>query len=52
MGTALETTEPDRLCHAWDVALLAAHGYACGQAVSAAEALPVYLRDRVATPKR
>jgi tRNA threonylcarbamoyladenosine biosynthesis protein TsaB len=51
MGPALEATDPDRLCHAWDVAVLAAAGYTSGQCVPAAEALPVYLRNRVATPK-
>jgi tRNA threonylcarbamoyladenosine biosynthesis protein TsaB len=36
--------------HAREVALLGARGLAAGQAVSAAEAIPVYLRDRVAHP--
>ncbi len=52
MGPALEATDASRLCRARDVVVLAAAGHLAGHGVSAAEALPVYLRDRVATPKR
>ena len=38
-------------CHARDVAVIAAADFAAGLAVSAAAALPVYLRDRVAWTK-
>jgi tRNA threonylcarbamoyladenosine biosynthesis protein TsaB len=35
------------LPRAWDIAVLAERGYRAGQAVSAEQALPVYLRDNV-----
>jgi tRNA threonylcarbamoyladenosine biosynthesis protein TsaB len=37
----------ERPCEAQDVAVLAADAYAAGQAVDPADAVPVYLRDRV-----
>jgi tRNA threonylcarbamoyladenosine biosynthesis protein TsaB len=40
----------ERPCEAQDVAVLAADAYAAGQAVDAADAVPVYLRDRVTGP--
>jgi tRNA threonylcarbamoyladenosine biosynthesis protein TsaB len=40
--------DAELLCSARDVALLGAAGFAAGQAVPAEQALPVYLRDRVA----
>jgi tRNA threonylcarbamoyladenosine biosynthesis protein TsaB len=43
---------PELLCSAHDVALLAAAGYQAGEAVAAEQALPVYLRDQVAKKPR
>ncbi|MCB1858660.1 MAG: tRNA (adenosine(37)-N6)-threonylcarbamoyltransferase complex dimerization subunit type 1 TsaB [Gammaproteobacteria bacterium] len=40
------------LCSAWDVALLGEAGFRAGKAVTAEQALPVYLRDRVAWKPR
>ncbi|MCJ8168886.1 tRNA (adenosine(37)-N6)-threonylcarbamoyltransferase complex dimerization subunit type 1 TsaB [Atopomonas sediminilitoris] len=40
------------LPHAEDLLRLALHGWANGEAVDAADAQPVYLRDKVATPKK
>jgi tRNA threonylcarbamoyladenosine biosynthesis protein TsaB len=48
-GDALAGTLPELTVHAHDVAVLGAAGLAAGQGVSAAQALPVYLRDKVAT---
>jgi tRNA threonylcarbamoyladenosine biosynthesis protein TsaB len=48
IGEALTGTEPDRLARALDVATLASAAHARGDSVSAALALPVYLRDKVA----
>ena len=48
MGEALSGTEPDRLAHALDVAMLASAAFARGDSVPAAMALPVYVRDKVA----
>lgn len=42
---------PDLLPDARDVAALAAQAYAQGKFVQAEQALPVYLRDKVASPK-
>lgn len=50
LGPALQGADPDLLCSAEDVALLGVAGLQAGQAVAAEQALPVYLRDRVATP--
>jgi tRNA threonylcarbamoyladenosine biosynthesis protein TsaB len=41
------SVEPERGCEAKDVATLAADAYGKGLAVDAADAVPVYLRDRV-----
>ncbi len=48
MGDRLAGVDGGLLCRAHDVALLGAAGFAAGQAVAAEQALPVYLRDRVA----
>jgi tRNA threonylcarbamoyladenosine biosynthesis protein TsaB len=41
----------ESLPHAEDIAMLALHDWQQGRAVDAEQALPVYLRDQVATPK-
>lgn len=46
-GCALAAIDAERPCEARDVAVLAADAFAAGQAVDAADAVPVYLRDRV-----
>jgi len=51
VGPALAGVTPDLVCHAHDVALLGVEGFAAGGAVAAEQALPVYLRDRVAWAK-
>lgn len=48
LGDSLASVDPDLLCSAHDVAILGAAGFAAGQAVSAEQALPIYLRDKVA----
>ncbi len=48
MGECLAGSEPDRLARALDVATLASAAYARGDSVTAALALPVYIRDKVA----
>ena len=50
-GGKLRSVDGDALCSAGDLALLASAAYARGECVAAAEALPIYLRDRVATRK-
>lgn len=50
LGPGLLGVDPDLLCSAQDVAVLGVAGLRSGQAVAAELALPVYLRDRVATP--
>jgi tRNA threonylcarbamoyladenosine biosynthesis protein TsaB len=47
LGGLLETTQPDAVCEARDVAVLAAADFAEGRYVAPDQALPVYLRDRV-----
>ncbi|BBB15208.1 peptidase M22 glycoprotease [Candidatus Rickettsiella viridis] len=47
----LQQCYPGRYPRAYDVALLAAHAYKEGQVVSAEQAVPVYLREKVASPK-
>jgi tRNA threonylcarbamoyladenosine biosynthesis protein TsaB len=49
LGEAVEAVHARQLCHAWDIAQLAVRGLADGAAVSAEQALPVYLRDQVAS---
>jgi tRNA threonylcarbamoyladenosine biosynthesis protein TsaB len=49
--SALSGTDPSLLPAAGDIARLAEKAIQLGQAVPAAQALPVYLRDKVATPK-
>jgi tRNA threonylcarbamoyladenosine biosynthesis protein TsaB len=51
LGDRVEHVIEDLYCSAHDVALLGARGLACGEAVPAEQALPVYLRDRVAAKK-
>ena len=46
-GDRLEGVDGDALCRAADLAVLAAAAFARGEAVPPAQALPVYLRDRV-----
>ena len=46
-GDRLEGVDGDALCRAADLVLLAAAAVARGEAVPPAQALPVYLRDRV-----
>lgn len=48
MGGKLTGTEPDRLARAIDVATLACAAHMRGESVSAALALPVYVRNKVA----
>ena len=48
IGEKLAGTEPDRLARALDVATLAVAAHARGDSVSAALALPVYVRNKVA----
>jgi len=48
LGGVLSSVTPDLYYSAHDVALLGVAGFAKGEAVSAAEALPIYLRDQVA----
>jgi len=47
LGTQLLAVAPDVLCEAHDVAVLAAAELADGRYVTAEQALPVYLRERV-----
>lgn len=51
MATSLQGQDASLVPMARDIATLAAGLFAQGRTVSAGEALPVYLRDRVATPK-
>ncbi len=46
-GSQVVLCDVNALPRAYDVALLAQHGYGAGAAVSAEQALPVYLRDNV-----
>jgi tRNA threonylcarbamoyladenosine biosynthesis protein TsaB len=52
LGGALDAVHARQLCHARDIAQLAAKGLAAGAAVSAEQALPVYLRNQVASKPR
>ncbi len=52
IGEKLGATEPDRLPRAADVATLARAAHARGAGVSAARALPVYVRNTVARKRR
>ena len=51
LGERLAAVLPERLPHAADVARLAVPRLLAGEVVSAEQALPVYLRDKVATPR-
>ena len=52
LGAAVEAVHARQLCHARDIAQLAVKGLAAGAAVSAEQALPVYLRNQVANKPR
>lgn len=47
LGSEPVAMDVERPCEAQDVAVLAADAYAAGRAFDAADAVPVYLRDRV-----
>ncbi|MDJ0806719.1 MAG: tRNA (adenosine(37)-N6)-threonylcarbamoyltransferase complex dimerization subunit type 1 TsaB [Gammaproteobacteria bacterium] len=47
----LKGIEPAMLCSAQDIAILGENGFRQGRAVAPEQALPVYLRDNVATKK-
>lgn len=51
-GEALASVDGEALCSATDLVVLGAAALARGEGVPAAEALPVYLRDRVTSVKR
>ena len=51
VGRKLSGVDAKMYPHALDVACLGAEVFAAGQAVSAEEALPVYLRDQVTQPR-
>lgn len=51
INVAVSGQASESLPHAEDVLQLALHDWQQGRAVSAEQALPVYLRDQVATPK-
>ena len=48
LGACVAAFDGALLCSAWDVAVLGAAGFNAGKAVPAEQALPVYLRDKVA----
>jgi tRNA threonylcarbamoyladenosine biosynthesis protein TsaB len=48
-GMVIDSVALPRAC---DIAILGEHGWRAGEAVQAAQALPVYLRETVATPHR
>ena len=48
LGGSLRSYESELLCSAWDVVLLGVAGFVEGKGVPAEQALPLYLRDRVA----
>ncbi len=52
LGSGCAITEPEALPHAEDLLALARPRFEAGDAVDAAEALPVYLRDQVASKPR
>ena len=52
LGDRLASVHSRQLCHALDIARLGVAAFRAGDAVAAAEALPIYLRDQVATPPR
>ena len=51
LGDALAGADPELLCSAHDVALLAVEAFQEGSGVPAEQGLPVYLRDQVAWKK-
>lgn len=51
LGDKVEGWDPNAQCHAADAAIIAARRFADGRAVAADQALPVYLRDKVAWKK-
>ena len=48
----VQQIDPELHCHAQDIAVLGALALQSGGGVSPADALPVYLRDQVATPRK
>ncbi len=50
-GQQISAHDSEKLPHARDVARLGIAGFQAGEAVSAEQALPVYLRDQVAWKK-
>jgi tRNA threonylcarbamoyladenosine biosynthesis protein TsaB len=52
LGDCVTAVDPDAQCHARDIAQIAVADFTAGRAVPAEQALPVYLRDRVAWVKR
>jgi len=48
LGDSLAAVDGELFCSAWDVALLGAAAFKAGEIVPAEQALPVYLRDKVA----
>jgi tRNA threonylcarbamoyladenosine biosynthesis protein TsaB len=52
LGPALAACEPARLPHARDALALATPLWRAGAALAPEQVLPVYLRERVATPRR
>jgi len=52
LGGVLKGQDPELLCSARELALLGVAGFERGQAVAPEQALPVYLRDRVAEKPR
>ena len=52
LSDRVTAVDADAQCHAQDIARIAVIDFAAGRAVPAEQALPIYLRDRVAWAKR